>query len=123
LGEIDMASSLYSISDLEFGRVVELSLPAQMDVIQFDDLNVSLISEIDSKPSHYVIDLSRTDYVGSAVLGLLVNLRTRVRKSGKKLVLCRLSPRIIEIFRVGSLESLFVVVGTREAAVQALGRG
>ncbi len=118
-----MASSLYSISDLEFGRVVELSLPAQMDVIQFDDLNVSLISEIDSKPSHYVIDLSRTDYVGSAVLGLLVNLRTRVRKSGKKLVLCRLSPRIIEIFRVGSLESLFVVVGTREAAVQALGRG
>lgn len=112
-----MSASFYEIIPHDVCRIVELALPSQMDVISFDDLNVSLINEVDSTPTHYVIDLSKTDYVGSAVLGLLVNLRTRVRKSGKRLVLCRLSPRIVEIFRIGSLESLFTVVPTREAAL------
>ena len=103
-------------------HVIELRLPLQMDVLMFDDLNSALISHIMSNKGDYLIDLSRTDYVGSAVLGLLVNLRQKIRAAGGKLVLCQLSPRILEIFRVGSLQQLFTLASTRAAAVVALAK-
>jgi anti-anti-sigma factor len=116
-----MPEALYILSTLESGvRVLELRLPPQMDVISFDDLNLALTDEFDRAPGDYIIDLSATDYVGSAVLGLLVNIRSRVRRSGGRLVLCRLSPRILEIFRIGSLESLFTISATRETAIETL---
>lgn len=118
-----MPEALYILSTLDSGvRVLELRLPPQMDVISFDDLNLALTDEFDRAPGDYIIDLSATDYVGSAVLGLLVNIRSRVRRSGGRLVLCRLSPRILEIFRVGSLESLFTISATRETAIETLAR-
>jgi anti-anti-sigma factor len=127
-----MPETLYILSDLTTPagakvRVVELRLPLQMDVITFDDLNVSLTNELTSPSAatDVVVDLARTSYVGSAVLGLLVNLRSRVRRlggGGGRLVLCNLSPRILEIFRVGSLESLFTITPTREDAIRVLSR-
>lgn len=115
-----MPDQLYILAKQGKVQVLELHLPLHLDVITFDDLNTSLNTIITSNPGDYVLDLSNTDYVGSAVLGLLVNLRTKVRKSGGRLVLCRLSPRILEIFRVGSLESLFTISPTREAAIDLL---
>lgn len=115
-----MPAPLYTFASLRGAHVIELRLPHHLDVMLFDDLNTSLTHHIHHHPGHYVIDLSRTDYMGSAVLGLLVNLRTKVRSSGGELVVCCLSTRLQEIFRVGALERLFRVAPTRETAVDLL---
>lgn len=119
-----MPDALYILSDAAPGspRVIELRLPHQIDVIAFDDLNTALLAELERVPGDYIIDLAATAYVGSAVLGLLVNLRTRIKRTGGRLVLCHLSPRILEIFRVGSLESIFVLTPTRAEALEHLSR-
>jgi stage II sporulation protein AA (anti-sigma F factor antagonist) len=118
-----MASTLYSLArDLDI-RVLELKLPIQLDVITFDDLNTDLVGMIEASPGDFIIDLAQTDYVGSAVLGLLVNIRSRVKRTGGRLVLCNLSSRIKEIFRVGALESLFTITSTRSEAVEKLRPG
>lgn len=117
-----MASPLYNLSQTRGVRVIELRLPLSMDVIIFDQLNSELVSEVANHPGDYLIDLAQTDYVGSAVLGLLVNLRSKIRTGGGELVLCCLSPRILEIFRIGALERLFTIAPTRDAAVELLGR-
>lgn len=116
-----MADALFILSEPVDGiRVLELRLPFSLDVITFDELNTTLTQEIEKVKADFVLDLTGTDYVGSAVLGLLVNIRSRVRRAGGKLVLCKLSPRIVEIFRIGSLESLFTITATRELAIEAL---
>ena len=119
-----MPSDLYTFVPTapDVASVIELRLPLQLDVLTFDDLNTALLNHVTERGGDYIIDLSGTEYVGSAVLGLLVNVRSRVKRAGGRLVLCKLSPRILEIFRIGSLEQLFLIAPTRDAAVAKLGK-
>lgn len=105
-------------------HVVELLLPDMMDSLEFDTLNEhleELLGAGGGDGGAWVVDLSGTNYVGSAVLGLLVNIRQQLKTRGEALVLCGLRPKLEEIFEVGSLGRLFVVAKTRELAMAQLG--
>jgi anti-anti-sigma factor len=108
---------LYTISDEQTVRVIALLLGDSIDEIEFDALNEALRSAIEGHP-RVVLDMTSTSYVGSAVLGMLVNVRQRVRAAGGDLVVCGLSARIQQVFAVSSLARLFTVVKTRPDALQ-----
>lgn len=98
--------------------VVELNLPEVLDSAEFDRLNDAVRSAVDADAARgWVLDLSGVTYMGSAVLGFLVNVRQRVRDGGGRLVLCGVSPRLGQTLRACSLERLLVVEPTRDAAV------
>jgi anti-anti-sigma regulatory factor len=48
----------------------------------------------------------------------MVNIRQRIKDSRGQLVLCAMTPRLIEIFRTCSLERLFTIVKTRADALR-----
>ena len=101
-------------------QIIELTLPEVLDSAQFDELNDAAQQAIDAAPAGgWVIDLTGTDYMGSAVLGLLVNIRQRIRQKGGQLILCGLSPRLTSVFHACSLERLFAIVKTRPEALRA----
>src|SRR5262247_1897063 len=62
-------------------NVLELHLPDQIDTAEFDTLNQSLLDVIQDRSqkagdgASWVIDLARVSYMGSAMLGMIVNLR------------------------------------------------
>jgi anti-anti-sigma factor len=60
--------------------------------------------------------------MGSAMLGLIVNVRQQVKTAGGKLALCNMSPRLAEIFRMCSMERLFTITRTRADAIKAVSR-
>jgi anti-anti-sigma factor len=62
--------------------------------------------------------MSRVNYMGSAMLGLVVNLRQQIRNASGELVLCGLSPRLLGIFRTCCMERLFTIVRTRADAIK-----
>lgn len=104
-------------------RVVELTLPEALDSGEFDRLNESLLQVFAEEPDGlWVVDLSRLSYIGSSVLGLLVNLRQRVKDAGGGLALCGMSPRLLRIFQTCCLEKLFVIKPDRAAAARAIRR-
>lgn len=91
-------------------RVIELSLPQAMDNLELDQLNEALLNAVkQSAARKWVLDLSRVEYMGSAMLGVLVNLRQRVNESHGRLVLCGMSAELTEIFRTCCLDRLFTV--------------
>ena len=108
---------LYTISDERAVRIIALLLADSIDEIEFDTLNDALRTAIEGH-DRVVLDLTATSYVGSAVLGMLVNVRQRVRAAGGDLVVCGLSARIQQLFTVSSLARLFTVVKTRQDALQ-----
>ena len=108
---------LYTISDEPTARVIALLLGDSIDEIEFDNLNEALRTAVEGHP-RVVLDLTATTYVGSAVLGMLVNVRQRVRSAGGDLVVCGMSPRIQQVFAVSSLARLFTVVKTRPDALR-----
>jgi len=101
-------------------HVIELLLPMQIDHTEFDKLNDVVGELLEGKPAteRWVIDLTHVEYIGSALLGLLVNLRQRVKTGGGRLVLCGLSQHVDKALRTCSLQSLFTITDKREAAMK-----
>jgi anti-anti-sigma factor len=122
-----MASEeLLKVSSLGPVRLVELFLPGDLDSSEFDRLNEGLVDvftpreDEEQQGGRWIIDLTHVAYLGSAGLGLLVNIRQRVKSSDGKLALCQMTPRLHQIFKTCSLERLFTITRTREDAVRAL---
>lgn len=102
-------------------RIVSLRLPTALDSNDFDRLNEDLLGMFDAHAnSRWVLDVSGVAYMGSSVLGLLVNVRQRALQSGGQLVLCGLSPGLLRIFRTCCMERLFEIYRTQNEAIKAL---
>ena len=116
-----MSAELLNISPLPTATVVEFALPDDLDSSEFDRLN-ERIAEIfvDRRPARWVLDLGPTRYMGSAMLGLMVNIRHRVKSVNGKLALCGMSPALHAIFKACCLEKLFTIARTREDALKLL---
>jgi anti-anti-sigma factor len=117
--KVIMSHDLFTLSALGEANIIELSLPLNLDAGQFDHLNETLGQLITTSPhNRWVVDLGRVEYGGSAMLGLLVNLRQRIKQHGGSLVLCRLSDQLQKTMSTCSLDRLFKTVGSREMAVK-----
>ena len=90
-------AEFFKVSDAVTVRVIELDLPSTLDVDEFDKLNDSLLREFVASDGRWILDLTKVDYVGSAVLGMMVNIRQHVKAAAGKLVLCGLSPRLPKV--------------------------
>lgn len=116
-----MSQELYSITSEGRATIVELALPPSLDSEEFDELNDSLLKLIGGQPAgRWVLDLSRLSYLGSAALGLMVNLRQQVKDAGGMLVLCGMSPRLANIFRTCCMERLFLIKPNRVEALRSV---
>jgi anti-sigma B factor antagonist len=119
-----MSEDLFYVTPLDRATVVELALPPSLDSEVFDQLNDSLLKLIGQTPhGRWVFDLSRLSYLGSAALGLMINLRQQVKDAGGILVLCGLSPRLASIFRTCCLERLFLIRTNRNEALREMALG
>jgi anti-sigma B factor antagonist len=117
-----MPQEMFQVLAVDSARVVELSLPVSLDSGEFDSINEFLLEVVSKEPQMWwVLDLSRLSYMGSAALGLMVNVRQRVMRGGGKLVLCGMSAKLQQIFRTCCLERLFTIKASRADALKTLG--
>ena len=113
-------AELFGTVTMDGVQVIRLQLPEHLDSDEFDRLNESLLGLLATQPAGaWVLDLSQLQYAGSSLLGLMVNIRQRVKQAGGRLVLCGLSDRLLQVFRTCSLERLFVI---RRSVVEAVAR-
>jgi len=101
------------------GNIVELHLPETLDSADFDKLNESLLKLLEGRGKQkWIIDLTAVTYMGSAMLGMLVNMRQQVKAGGGTLLLCGLSKPLMNIFKTCCMERLFTIVKDRRAAME-----
>lgn len=113
-----MLNPLYRIARQADVNVIQLTLPESLDDADFDRLMKEVLDRLDFDPAGaWVLDLTSITYAGSALLGLMVNVRQQLLGGGGRLVLCGLSPRLLGILHTCSLERLFKVARDRDDAV------
>lgn len=118
-----MARDFVNVTNVQSVSVMDLRLPEQLDSGEFDRLNEALMSVLDGRINgKWVLDLSAVDYMGSSVLGMMINIRQHIKSGGGKLALAGLSPRMTQIFRTCCLEKLFDIGRTRDDAIRMLGK-
>lgn len=71
-------------------------------------------------PPALVLDLSSVPYMDSAGMGAIINYYVSCQRSGRKLVVAGVSPRVLELFKMTKVDGLLTVVPTVEEAEQAL---
>lgn len=117
-----MSQELFRVQQIRTANVVELNLPIQLDNEDFNRLNESLLALFgQQKRGTWIIDLTGSQYMGSSVLGLMVNIRQQVKEGGGKLALCGMSTQLLRIFQTCCLERLFTIKGSRDDALRAVG--
>jgi anti-anti-sigma factor len=114
-----MASSqYYTIEPAERAMVIALRLAMDLDISAFNEITASLIDQWPVAPGrHVVIDLADSRYMGSVLLGLIINIRQRTRAGGGDVVVCGASPRLLQVFRSANLDRLIGLAATREQAL------
>jgi stage II sporulation protein AA (anti-sigma F factor antagonist) len=114
-----MTDEYFQIVQEGDAHVITLRLPQSMDSNEFDRINEQVL-EIFAEHTHprWVLDLTGINYMGSSVLGLLVNIRQRVMTLHGQLVLCGLSPQLLRVFRTCCMEKLFKISKTRGDALK-----
>src|SRR3954462_5319156 len=98
-----MPQDFFTVADEQGVHVIELVLPDVIDSAEFDQLNESMQSTLEGKSNErWVLDLSQVQYMGSAVLGFMVNIRQQIKQAQGRLALFSLFPLMTDVFRAYS---------------------
>lgn len=118
-----MINQRFQISAEDTVQILQFSLPPMLDIIEVDTLIDSVLKQMEANGNlRWIVDLSETEYLGSSMLGLFVNMREKIRLAGGILVLCGMSPALTRIFKTCCLERLFTIVKSRADAMSLVSR-
>jgi anti-anti-sigma factor len=107
-------------------RETDEAVIAKPKVIKFDlpesdrlrEELAALTADGDELP--LLIDLSVVEFIPSATLGVLVEVANRCRQAGRPLALIRLAPKVRDVFRICSLDSVFAIHADETEALAAI---
>ena len=94
--------------------VIEVS--GEIDVATAPQLRESLQRVIAQGESTIILDLLGVTFLDSTALGVLVGALKRCREAGRELHLVVADPRIMKIFEITGLTSVFTIADSLQAA-------
>jgi anti-sigma B factor antagonist len=98
-------------------RFVDAKIVTEEDIQQIgEDLN-RLVDEQGHR--RLLLDFGQVQYLSSAALGKLINLKKRVAAVDGALKLCSVHPDLLEVFRITRLDTVFDIFKDEKAALAA----
>ena len=71
-------------------------------------LKEQVLDQLERGDRKFIVDFSKTDYVDSSGLGVLVTLSKKIREQGGQLSLVSLSEDLRTLFELTKLDTLFI---------------
>jgi anti-sigma B factor antagonist len=113
------------LEDVEYGDdVVVLVAGGELDFAASPQLRERIAGHVNAGRKHLVLDLSTATFIDSTAIGVLVGAVARMRENGggSLVVVCpEDNERVLGIFEIAGVESLFALHPSREEALAALG--
>ena len=109
---------------------LEITIEANTAIVAFKTASISdvdgitnasnLIKEfIDkNKPKRLVIDFEGVKFFSSQVLGLLLDIRTRLSKHGGEVIISAINPQLHRVFKITNLDKVFKFFPDKESALK-----
>jgi anti-sigma B factor antagonist len=103
-------------------RVSVISVAGELDLSTAPRLKWMLVDALAAGRDQLVVDLSRTTFMDSTALGVLVGVRRRLDARERLAIVCA-SPEVLKIFEYAGMDAAFAIVPTLdEALAQVRGR-
>ncbi len=75
----------------------------------------------ENRPNWVIFDLGAVKFFSSQVLGLLLDVRAKLKESKGEVLISGINPQLYRVFKITNLDKLFRFFPDKEAAVKALG--
>lgn len=84
-------------------------------------IDSSIMAVLDqSEHIFMVLDFTNVRFLSSAVLGLLIRLSKRIYEKDGRLMLCKIDPKIYEIFKITRLTKVFDIYDDVDSAIETI---
>jgi len=103
----------------EAGGVVVVTVDGQLIVGNRQELKQQVIDALEGGARKFVVDFTRTGYIDSSGLGVLVSLSKKIREHGGDLRLAGLNEDLQTLFELTKLDTLFAITRTTQEALTA----
>src|SRR5438093_5967787 len=99
--------------------VVVVGVDGQLIVGNRQDLKQKVLDALEAGARKFVIDFTKTGYIDSSGLGVLVSLSKKIREQGGDLRLAGLNEDLQTLFELTKLDTLFSITKTPAEALAA----
>ncbi|MGD9109967.1 MAG: STAS domain-containing protein [Phycisphaerales bacterium] len=77
----------------------------------------------ENSPRAVVFDFGQVKFFSSQVLGLLLEIRARLKSSESEVVISSIDPQLYRVFKITNLDKIFRFFDSKEKAIEALAVG
>jgi anti-sigma B factor antagonist len=114
----------FSVEDVEIDAVTHVvDVAGEVDLYSAPELKEHVLSAIDSGKTRIVVDLSKTTFIDSTTLGVLVGARKRLREQDGALAVVCVDDDKLALFEMTGLDRVFSIHEDRAAALAAVQSG
>ena len=92
----------------EKGDLTLIRIGSQLIVGNREQLKEKVLKQLERGSRKFIVDFSKTDYIDSSGLGVLVTLSKKIREEGGELSLAELSEDLRILFELTRIDSLFL---------------
>ena len=101
------------------GGVVVVEVDGQLIVGNRQELKQKVLDALEAGSKKFLIDFSKTGYIDSSGLGVLVSLSKKIRDEGGDLRLAGLNDDLKTLFELTKLDTLFAITDSAAEALAA----
>jgi anti-sigma B factor antagonist len=108
----------FSIEDRQVGgKAHVVTVAGEVDLFTAPEFKQRVMSPIAAGIEHVIVDLTRTTFIDSSSLGVLIGAHRRLKARGGRLVVACDSDAIVKTFRITGLDGVFTIVESADAAL------
>lgn len=101
------------------GGVLVIEVEGQLIVGNRQELKQQVLDALEAGDRKYLIDFTKTGYIDSSGLGVLVSLSKKIRDEGGDLRLAGLNEDLRTLFELTKLDTLFAITDSAQEALAA----
>lgn len=90
---------------------------------EIEKIGTDLLNQLSSVKSRaMIVDLSSLNYMGSAMVALIVRLWKSVKEDDGRMAVVNRDPNVFEVLKLAGLHKVWTIVDTKEQGIKALGK-
>ena len=101
------------------GDVCVVDVDGQLIVGNRQELKQKVLDELERGERKFLVDFTRTGYIDSSGLGVLVSLTKKIRETGGELRLASLNDDLKTLFEQTKLDTLFQIAESRDTGLKS----
>lgn len=97
-----------------------ITIMPRFDAYTANDIETILKTQITKGTKKIIADFSKTEYIASAGLRVLLSTAKKLNNNGGKIVLSTMKPQIHEVFEISGFTQIFKIYPSQKEALEDL---